>query len=90
VFQIDPALLQPNYVPSTTRPDTMDVDATDVDTMDFDTIDAMDTASESSAEPGHQQNVMPPSSTTKRRRITKKNPIYGFVEGARRGAQKFG
>jgi hypothetical protein len=76
----------PSVLPITTQPDIMD-------TMEVDTMDAMDTDSESEDEPDHQESVISPptsSSTKKKRlRITKSNPIYGFVEGARRGARKF-
>lgn len=81
---LDYGRAQPSPVsPITTRSD-------DIDTMVIDTVDTTETASSSEHESGHQENVMPPSRKKKRLRITKKNPIYGFVEGARHGARKFG
>ena len=84
-FQIDPALLEPDYSRAQpppgvirTRPDTMD---------------ATGAASDSEDDSGNQETARPPptSSPTKKKRIriTTKNPIYGFVEGARRGQHKF-
>jgi len=59
--------------------------------MDIDTPDDSDSDTDFEDEPHHDDPAAPLSTVKKKKRvrITKKNPIYGFVEGARRGARKF-